>query len=217
MVKEIAGKRPRSPRVARKYAKAQQDILEVAERILLDKGADAVTLASVAKALGMTKQAIYHYFPSKEVLVRKLVTTLLDGEIEALITAVETAKPDVNPLGTLIRAFYEHYAGRLDAYRFVYCQSQLMSANGAMLDEDTLRDDINPRTRHLFDVLEERLAKKGASKRERERLRRLAFSAWTSALGLVTILGVADATNDPLIHADKDLLECLSSVFDRAT
>jgi hypothetical protein len=71
------------------------------------------------------------------------VTTLLDGEIEALITAVETAKPDVNPLGTLIRAFYEHYAGRLDAYRFVYCQSQLMSANGAMLDEDTLRDDIN--------------------------------------------------------------------------
>jgi AcrR family transcriptional regulator len=217
MVKEIAGKRPRSPRVARKYAKAQQDILEVAERILLDKGADAVTLASVAKALGMTKQAIYHYFPSKEVLVRKLVTTLLDGEIEALITAVETAKPDVNPLGTLIRAFYEHYAGRLDAYRFVYCQSQLMSANGAMLDEDTLRDDINPRTRHLFDVLEERLAKKGASKRERERLRRLAFSAWTSALGLVTILGVADATNDPLIHADKDLLASLSSVFDRAT
>lgn len=217
MVKEIAGKRPRSPRVARKYAKAQQDILEVAERILLEKGADAVTLASVAKALGMTKQAIYHYFPSKEVLVRKLVTTLLDGEIEALITAVETAKPDVNPLGTLIRAFYEHYAGRLDAYRFVYCQSQLMSANGAMLDEDTLRDDINPRTRHLFDVLEERLAKKGASKRERERLRRLAFSAWTSALGLVTILGVADATNDPLIHADKDLLASLSSVFDRAT
>jgi AcrR family transcriptional regulator len=217
MVKEIAGKRPRSPRVARKYAKAQQDILEVAERILLDKGADAVTLASVAKALGMTKQAIYHYFPSKEVLVRKLVTTLLDGEIEALITAVETAKPDVNPLGTLIRAFYEHYEGRLDAYRFVYCQSQLMSTHGAMLDEDTLRDDINPRTRHLFDVLEERLAKKGASKRERERLRRLAFSAWTSALGLVTILGVADATNDPLIHADKDLLECLSSVFDRAT
>jgi AcrR family transcriptional regulator len=217
MVKEIAGKRPRSPRVARKYAKAQQDILEVAERILLEKGADAVTLASVAKALGMTKQAIYHYFPSKEVLVRKLVTTLLDGEIEALITAVETAKPDVNPLGTLIRAFYEHYAGRLDAYRFVYCQSQLMSAHGAMLDEDTLRDDINPRTRHLFDVLEERLAKKGASKRERERLRRLAFSAWTSALGLVTILGVADATNDPLIHADKDLLASLSSVFDRAT
>jgi hypothetical protein len=86
-----------------------------------------------------------------------------------------------------------------------------------MLDEDTLRDDINPRTRHLFDVLEERLAKKGASKRERERLRRLAFSAWTSALGLVTILGVADATNDPLIHADKDLLASLSSVFDRAT
>ena len=217
MVKEISDRRQRSPRVARKYARAQQDILEVAERILLDKGADAVTLASVAQALGMTKQAIYHYFPSKEALVRKLVTTLLDGEIEALINAVETAKPDVNPLGILIRAFYEHYAGRLDAYRFVYCQSQLLSAHGAMLDKDTLRDDINPRTRHLFDVLEERLAKKGASKGERERLRRLAFSAWTSALGLVTMLGVADATNDPLIHADQDLLASLSSVFDRAT
>ncbi len=45
-------------------------------------------------------------------------------------------------------------------------------------------------------------------------MRKLAFTAWLSALGLVTMLGVADAVDDPLIHSDEDLLDTLSSVFD---
>jgi len=45
-------------------------------------------------------------------------------------------------------------------------------------------------------------------------MRNLAFTAWVSALGLVTMLGVADAVNDPLLHSDEDLLDTLSSVFD---
>jgi len=85
-------------------------------------------------------------------------------------------------LGTLIRAFYNHYIGRLDAFRFVYCQSQLYSGNAAELDQDTIQKEINPRTRHLFDVLESRIADSTASKSQRIRMRKLAFTASTRSM-----------------------------------
>jgi hypothetical protein len=68
----------------------------------------------------------------------------------------------------------------------------------------------------LFDVLEERIASKSASESQREQMRQLAFTAWLSALGLMTMLGVADAVKDPLIHSDEDLLDTLSNTFDGA-
>jgi len=209
-------KRQPSPRVKQKYAQARQEVLETALALLQSGGVEAVTLAAVAGEMGMTKQALYHYFSSKEDLVRSLVTTLLDAEIEALIGAIEKVESGAESLGTLIRAFYEHYIGRLDAFRSIYCQSQLYSSPGPTLDPDTVKDEINPRTRHLFDVLEERIAGSSASKDRRERMRRLAFSAWLSALGLMTMLGVADALNDPLVHPDADLLDTLAGVFDEA-
>ena len=47
-------------------------------------------------------------------------------------------------------------------------------------------------------------------------MRRLAYTAWLAALGLLTMLGVADATRDPLIHSDQDLLDTLADVFNDA-
>lgn len=205
-----------SARVTHKREQARQEILQAAQSILREGGVEAVTLASVAGELGMTKQALYHYFPSKEALVRSLVTAFLDDEIGALTAAVEASDSVEDTLGTLIRAFYEHYINHLDAFRVVYCQSQLYATSDLGLDKDTLRDEINPRTRHLFDVLERRISSSGMKKKERERVRKLAFVAWTSALGLLTMLGIADATNDPLVHSDEDLLGLLSNVFDAA-
>lgn len=208
--------RKRSARVQHKRKQARREILQVARRLLQSGGVDAVTLASVAGELSMTKQALYHYFPSKEALVRGLVTNLLDAEISALTTAVEASESVENTLGTLIRAFYGHYIKNFDAFRIVYCQSQLYAGSETGIDEKTLRDEINPRTRHLFDVLEQRMSCSAMSRKGRMRMRQLAFIAWTSVLGLLTMLGIAAATNDPLVHSDDDLLALLSKVFDGA-
>ena len=214
---EIAvNKRRPSARVQHKREQAQDEILQVAQHLLRQGGVEAVTLAAVAGELSMTKQALYHYFASKEALVRGLVTVLLNDEVEALSAAVEVSDSIEDTLGTLIRAFYDHYINNLDAFRIVYCQSQLYAAPNLRIDEETLRDEINPRTRHLFDVLEGRMTTESVSSKERMRLRQLAFVAWTSALGLLTMLGIAEANDDPLIHTDEALLAALSNVFDSA-
>jgi len=214
----MTGEAPRkySPRVRRKRRQARQEILETAERILQEQGIDAVTLASVAGELGMTRQALYHYFASKDALVRSLVVALLDEEIEVLVAAVAPGEEPATVLGTLIRAFHDHYRGRLDAFRLIYGQLQLNLESTTKMDPATIREEINPRTRRLFDVLEARLAGAGADDARRRRVRQLAFTAWTAALGLMTILSVTEATGDPLVHSSQDLLETLTQVFDRA-
>jgi AcrR family transcriptional regulator len=217
MKRDAANRRRPSTRVREKRRRARQEILEVARRQLDEGGAEAVTLESVAGDLGMTKQALYHYFPSKEALNRSLVTSLIDDEVEILIAAIDAADAAEATLAVLIRAFYNHYIENLNAFRAVYCQTQLQSSAKLSFDQPTLHEEINPRTQHLFDVLENRLAGRTRSAAKRERLRRLAYTAWTSALGLVTMLGVADALDDPLLHSDQDLLDTLTRVFGTAT
>ena len=216
MSKNGTGRPYPSARVAQKREQVRHEILENAQDILRDGGIEAVTLASVAGKLNMTKQALYHYFPSKEALIRSLITTILDDEIETLIAAIEGSDSAEKTLGTLIRAYHKHYIERLDAFRTVYCQSQLYTSGKAAIDKATLREEIHPRTRHLFDLLEDRISKASANNTERRHMRQLAYSAWMSALGLMTMLGVAEANNDPLVHTDQELLNILAAVFDEA-
>lgn len=206
-----------STRVAQKRRRAKREIINTAQTILAQSGHDGVTLASVAGELGMTKQSLYHYFPSKEALDRDLVTALLDAEIESLLKAVDVHKASGKILGSLIRAFYSHYIGNLDAFRTIYCRSQLYSSTDSRLDQQTLREEIHPRTRQLFDLLEDRLSAPDAGKAQHRRARQLAFTAWTSALGLMTMLSVASANSDPIAHSEQALLKVLSDVFDRAS
>jgi AcrR family transcriptional regulator len=205
-----------SLRVQHKRKQAKLDILQAAQGLLREGGVEAVTLESVSGALGMTKQALYHYFPSKKALDRSLITALIDDEVETAIAALESADSSGTALGVLIRAFYDHYINNLAAFRAVYCQSQFHGGPSVGMDKQTVHEEINPRTQHLFDSLEARLASRSMSKAKRVRLRRLAFVAWTSALGLVTMLSVADAVDDPLLHSDEELLGTLATVFDGA-
>lgn len=206
-----------SPRVRIKRQRMRQEVLEAARALLLAEGPDAVTLGSVSSRLGMTKPAIYHYFPSKEALTRSLVASLIDEEIGELEAAAENAGPGDNPIGAVIRAFHAHYRKNLHAFRFVYGQLQLYLKPELGIDAEMVRSEITPRTRHLFDLLESRLAGRNRGKAERRRMRRLAFVAWMSVLGLLTMIAISDGMNDPLLYPDEELLDTIVSVFEHAT
>lgn len=206
-----------SPRVRVKRERMRQEVLEEAKALLLAEGLDAVTLASVSSRLGMTKPAIYHYFPSKEALTRSLVGLLIDEEIGELEAAVNKAGPGDHPIGAMISAFHHHYRKNLHAFRFVYGQLQLYVKPELGIDAEMVRSEITPRTRHLFDLLESRLTSGEQGSRDCRRMRRLAFVAWMSVLGLLTMIAIAEGMDDPLLYPDEELLDTITSVFDQAT
>ena len=204
-------------RVRVKRERMRQEVLEEARALLLAEGLDAVTLASVSSRLGMTKPAIYHYFPSKEALTRSLVALLIDEEIGELEAAVNKAGPGDNPIGAMIIAFHNHYRRNLHAFRFVYGQLQLYVKPELGIDAEMVRSEITPRTRHLFDLLESRLTSAEQGNRDYRRMRRLAFVAWMSVLGLLTMIAIAEGMDDPLLYPDEELLDTITSVFDQVT
>ena len=202
--------------IDKKRERTRNEILSVARKILYAQGVGAVKLTSVSSELGLTKQALYHYFSSKEELIKSLITSLLDEEINFVLKIIIKSKKSNNPLGKMIQAFYDHYINNLDAFRTVYCLSQLYNSEELGFDDITMRENINKLTRNLFDTLEERLSTDSMTKTQRKEKRQLAYTAWLAALGLITMLGVSKSTNDPLIHSDKDLLKMMCDVFNNA-
>lgn len=78
----------------RRRAAATQEILDTAESHIAEHGPAALSLRAAARGLGMTVQALYHYFPNRDALVTALITKAYDDLADAVQAAVETAPDD---------------------------------------------------------------------------------------------------------------------------
>lgn len=78
----------------RRRAAAIREILEAAESQVTEHGPTALSLRAVARSLGMTVQALYHYFPSRDALLTALITRAYDELATAVQTAADTTPPD---------------------------------------------------------------------------------------------------------------------------
>jgi AcrR family transcriptional regulator len=71
-------------------AATTEEIKQVARRILVDEGPEAVTLRAIAREMGMTAPALYRYFGSHEELIRNVVGDIfleIAGDIQIAIQA----------------------------------------------------------------------------------------------------------------------------------
>ncbi|HEX7394670.1 MAG TPA: helix-turn-helix domain-containing protein, partial [Anaerolineaceae bacterium] len=60
----------------------KKNILKAANKVILDKGADALTLEAVALEAGISKGGLLYHFPSKKQLIQ--------GMIESMIARVDS-------------------------------------------------------------------------------------------------------------------------------
>ncbi|MDN3259723.1 TetR family transcriptional regulator [Streptomyces sp. CSDS2] len=88
----------------RKKQRMYQDVSDIAVRLFLERGFDAVPVAEVAAAAGISKPTLFRYFPAKEDLV---LHRIADHETEAARVVAGAA----DPVGALRR----HFLAGLDA------------------------------------------------------------------------------------------------------
>ena len=115
----------RLARRERRRDRSREEILEAARRIVLRNGVAATTLDAVAREVGVTKTALYYYFPSKDALLFELMFAALDRHARAVDAAVEEARDGADALAALIRGSVKAYAPRLEDFRLAFLQSQL--------------------------------------------------------------------------------------------
>ncbi|MFI1868083.1 TetR/AcrR family transcriptional regulator [Streptomyces jumonjinensis] len=93
----------------RRRAVAVREILTAAEHHIGEHGPAALSLRAVARSLGMTVQALYHYFPSRDHLVTALVAEAYNDLADAVQAAVDAA-PDRTAVPRMVIAA-EGYRG----------------------------------------------------------------------------------------------------------
>ncbi|GGY74459.1 TetR family transcriptional regulator [Streptomyces olivaceoviridis] len=74
----------------RKKQRMYQDVSDIAVRLFLERGFDAVSVAEVAAAAGISKPTLFRYFPAKEDLV---LHRIADHETEAARVVAGEAGP----------------------------------------------------------------------------------------------------------------------------
>lgn len=73
------------------HAAKRAEILDAAERLLAAKGYERMTVQDVLDEIGMSKGAFYHYFDSKQAVVRAFAERLVEQVEQALAPVADAA------------------------------------------------------------------------------------------------------------------------------
>jgi len=204
----------RLARLERRRNRSREEILEAARQVMLRNGLARTTLDAVAKEVGVSKTALYYYFPSKDALFFELVFGNLQSQAQAVHDAVEKTATGADALGTIVRESVKVFAPRLDDFRLAYLHGQVAGQGGVHFDELQLAR-IRPLNDLWFSGAAKRLAEERRKRPARAKVepRLLAFLAWLAGIGLLTMKGMVESQDDPLVYTDEQLVEGFARVF----
>lgn len=105
--------RPRSPL----FADHRKAILDCAAALFAQRGYLGTTMSEVAKACGVTKPTLYHYYRDKD----DLLMSIADEHVSALVGLVAAVEREHEPgpqrLHALVHRFLQEYASARDQHR----------------------------------------------------------------------------------------------------
>jgi AcrR family transcriptional regulator len=85
-------------RRARRRQETIQEILDLAEAIMTDEGVNGLSLAEVARRLGVTPPSLYKYFPSLMAVYDALYARSARAHHEVMRAAMDAAEPGLTAL-----------------------------------------------------------------------------------------------------------------------
>src|SRR6266550_760079 len=89
------GRRSTPRRNGESKANTRQQLIEAVLELVMEDGADAVTVGAVAQRADVALRTVYNHFPSREALLEAALDLII-GEIEAALAAagIEDGPPD---------------------------------------------------------------------------------------------------------------------------
>ena len=85
-------------------AEPQDRILDAAMRVFRRHGFRRSSIEQAAEEAGLTRQALYHHFSSKEALFRAVITRLYESALAAEVAAAEAEVDAGQDLGEILVA-----------------------------------------------------------------------------------------------------------------
>jgi AcrR family transcriptional regulator len=174
-------------------------ILRIGTAILAEDGLAGLSFDTIARRLGKSKQAVLYWFPSKQELLGALYLPWLAEESRAAADALEGVDGPDAAIAAFVLAICRFHLENLDRFRAVYLAPQMLRGAGRDMPEVT--SEVHETTAVLYASLAAHLP--GPAPRVR------AMAIHSAVLGLVMMLAMAEAVNDPLRHGTDALVEAL--------
>lgn len=208
---------PRIARRERRRERSREEIADAARRVLLRNGIAATTLDAIANEVGLTKAALYYYYPSKDALLFEIMFDTVEREARAIHDGVAQAKDGGEALRAIVRETVVSLGSRIDDFRLAMLHPQVAAPGAIRIGKEQLA-----RIRPLND-----LAYKGAAKLLSEEWKQgrgragvdprlMVFLANVAALGILTMKGLVESFGDPLLYSDEQLIDALARIFETA-
>ena len=89
---------------------------------MADGGPGAITLRAIAREMGMTANAVYSYFPTRDDLVTALIRDVY-GDLADVLTEARDSRPENDPSGRILAwasAFREWSLTHTEGFRLIY-------------------------------------------------------------------------------------------------
>lgn len=170
----------RVPQQARSRERLQR-VLDAADRVLAEEGAEALTTTRVAEAAGVSVGSLYQYLPDKAAIVEALATRYLTEFTSVMERFVAQAEehPErlTDPVGAIVDSFAERYRSE-PGYRALWFGRELTDESRAA--DRAQKDALAAALRRVIVALG--IARDGA---------RLAVSAHAAVLVADTLLQAA--------------------------
>ena len=184
----------------------REQILEAATALFSASGLEAVTFDAVASRLGITKQAVIYWFPSKVALLSALALPSLRAEARVAIDAATKASCSKEAARAVVRALIAFHLADLPRFRLLYLSPQVGVTTVARKAAAELVRQIHPVTAEMYAAV-------AAALDDGPEARATAVALHMAALGHILMVALTDAIGDPLRHEPKILAARLADVL----
>lgn len=208
---------PRIARRERRRERSREEIVDAARRVMVRDGISATTLDAIAAEVGLTKAALYYYYPSKDALFFEVMFDTVERESRALHDGVARAESGGEALRAIVRETVGAFGSNLDDFRLAFLHPQVAGPSSIRMGAEQLAR-IRPLNDLAYKDAAKRLADEWKAKRGRAGVepRLMVFLANVAALGILTVKGLVESFGDPLLYSDDQLVDALARIFETA-
>jgi AcrR family transcriptional regulator len=110
----------------------REQILQASQKLFADKGFRETNLNDVAVQLGFRRQAVYHYFPSKEDILYELIDRAGQAIATSAQPTLDADMPPAEKLAEVVRNHVRQLLTNIDVFRIQF--SELFKLSGERAD-----------------------------------------------------------------------------------
>jgi len=128
----------------------REQILQAAQKLFADQGFRETNLGDVATQLGFRRQAVYHYFRSKEEILYELIDRAGQAVVASAQSILDAGLPPAEMLAEVVRNHVRQLLTNADIFRIQFTELSKLTGDRA----DQLRRDILAYVHRIASVIE---------------------------------------------------------------